>query len=438
MSSLLNILWKKDSLNPHLYVDIFAIKGHEVQSDFQVKPQRSQRNNRLADAVRERGNELFEKKQYFRAMEEYNNSLAYAEIGTPQMGLAFANRSSCHIRLNMPMNAMTDIGLAKATNYPAHLMHKLNERYQKCLNRLVNETFQPAIFTLRNPSLSFKLHEKFDGVADCLKIERNSTYGRHIITKCDLEIGQVVLYERPFAIVPNQSSLAYKNRCAHCFEPFKNLITCEKCSGYWCYSGACTQESEHERVCNIPYSGPKHTFDLVVKMMFKIKQAFPDVDKLINAVESLNKCNYYLADLTDEQQKAFCSVFQMNHNHQKLSDEQLKDLQQASSSVYTNIINIADFKQKFVTEKHRRFLKHLILHLFHVAQHAIDLYDYKQGNNGNDHRFEIFGNGIYPIASYINHSCIPNVHCYASSYDAIVCQVIRKIKKGEQLFRSYL
>lgn len=197
--------------------------------------------------------------------------------------------------------------------------------------------------------------------------------------------------------------------------------------------------SHHKNMCNIPYSGPKHTFDLVYKMIFNIKEAFPDVDKLLNTIESLNKENYYEAKLTDQQQMDFCTIFQMNLNHGKQSDEQLKSLQQSSASVYSRIMEITDFKQKFVTEKHRRYLKHLILHLFHVAQHAVDLYDYRQGSDLYDHhRFDIFANGIYPIGSYINHSCIPNVHCYANEYGDLVCQVIRKIKKGEQIFRSYL
>lgn len=256
MSTLLNILWKKDSLNSNLYVDIFAIKGHEIQSDFQEIPRPSQRNNRLAEVSRERGKEFFRKGQYFEAMEEFNNSLAYAEIGTHEMGLAFANRSSCYVHMNMPLNSMTDIDLAKKANYPTHLMYKLDERYRKCFTRLVNETFQPAIFTLREPSLSFKCHEKFNGAADCLKIERNFAYGRHIITKCNLEIGQIVLLERPYAIVPNQSSSVHKNRCAHCFEMFKNFITCEQCSSYWCEETGCMQESDNKYMCTIPYSGP--------------------------------------------------------------------------------------------------------------------------------------------------------------------------------------
>lgn len=439
MSALLNILWKKDSSKSNLYVDIFAIKGYEIRNGFKETPRRSQRNNRLAEASRERGNEFFKQGQYFNAMDEYNNCLAYAEIGTPEMGLAFANRSSCYMNLNMPLNAMTDIDLAKKSNYPAQRMCKLDERYRKSFNRLINETFQPALFTLRRPRLSFERHEKFDRAADCLKIIRNHAYGRHIITKCDLEVGQVVLCsETPYSLVPNQTTSAHKNRCAHCLQVYKDFITCEQCSGNYCHGEDCLQVSGHKLMCNIPYSGPKHSFDLVMKMIFKIMETFPAVDKLLNTIESLNKRNYYLADLTDEQQKAFCTIFQMNHNHEKQSDEQLKILLQASASVYSHIMNIVDFKRKFATEKHQRFLKHLIFHLFHVAQHAIELYNYKQGNNSDDHRFEIFAHGIYPIGSYINHSCIPNVHCYVDAGGWLFCHVIRKIKKGEQLFRSYL
>lgn len=439
MTALLNILWKKDSSNPKLYVDIFAIKGHEIQNCILNIPKRSQRSNRLAEAARERGKQFFGKGKNFEAMEEFNNCLAFAEVGTHEMGLAFANRSACYVRMNMPMNAMIDIDLAKESNYPAQLMQKLNDRFQKCEIRLMTETFQPAVFTVRDPRLSFKYHEKFDGAADCLKIQRNAVYGRHIITKCDLQIGQVVLVEKPYSIVPNEKSSAYKNRCSFCFEVFKNFITCEQCSDFFCSDAGCIEMSHHKHTCNIPYSGPKHTFVLVLQMILDINEAFPDVNNLLNTIESLRKGNYYSADLTDEQRKAFCSVFQMNHNHEKQSDEQLTSLLQATAYAYTRIMDIC--KQKFKTEEHRRFLKHLVFHLFHVAQHAVDLYDYRQENtidNTQKHTFQMFGNAIYPIGSYINHSCIPNVYCYSTSFSYMVCQVIRPIKAGEQLFRSYL
>lgn len=438
MTALLNILWKKDSSNPNLYVDIFSIKGHEIQKCAQSIPSRPVRSNSLAARSRERGKVLFGKGNYFEAMEEFNNSLAFAEIGTHEMGLAYGNRSSCYVHLNMPMNAMIDIDLAKESNYPPQLMPKLDDRHRKCFLRLTTELFQTAAFIVRDPRLSFKCHEKFDGAADCLKIQRNAEYGRHIITKCDLQIGQVVLCEKPYSIVPNESSMAYKNHCANCLETFKNIITCEQCSGFFCSPEGCLQMSHHKHLCNIPYSGPKHTFDLVLQMVLTINEAYPDVDNLFNAIESLRKGNYYTADLTDEQRKAFCSVFQMNHNHEKQSDDQLNSLLQATACAYLRIMDIVEFKHKFTAEKHRRFLKHLIFHLFHVAKHAVDLYDYRY-NDITEHRsFQMFGNGIYPIGSYINHSCIPNVHCYSTSFGYLVCQVIRPIKKGEQLFRSYL
>ncbi|XP_031618573.1 uncharacterized protein LOC116337814 [Contarinia nasturtii] len=240
MSALLNILWKKDSSNPSLYVDIFAIKGHEiVLKNHHYTVLQSQRDNNQAKWHRERGKVFYTKRKYFEAIEEYNMCLAFAEIGTEEMGLALANRSSCYMRLNMPLNCLTDINLAKQSNYPAHLMPKLNARYNSNCFRLINERFQPAIFTIREPLWSFKLHEKFSGVADCLKIERNFVYGRHVITKCDLEIGQIVLREKPFSIVPNHSYEGRKNRCAHCLEKFKNFITCEKCSNNFCSGEEC-------------------------------------------------------------------------------------------------------------------------------------------------------------------------------------------------------
>lgn len=174
-------------------------------------------------------------------------------------------------------------------------------------------------------------------------------------------------------------------------------------------------------------------------MFFNINKDFPDVDRLMNTVDAL--LNDKKPDgLTNTAQRYFCSLFQLIHNHEKLSDYQLLRLRAATSVAIIVIMRFPEFKRRLVSMKHRRFLQHLILHLFHVAEHAVELYEFSFENDTDcmtNFSQRHFARGMYPFACYINHSCVPNVYYYNVD-DRLICKVIRTIKKGEQIFRSYV
>lgn len=71
-----------------------------------------------------------------------------------------------------------------------------------------DEQFNATIFRSREPTLSFNEHKKIPGVGECLQIHKNIEFGRHIITTCDLQIGQTILVEEPYAIVPGNKDLS--------------------------------------------------------------------------------------------------------------------------------------------------------------------------------------------------------------------------------------
>ncbi|TEB20644.1 hypothetical protein C9890_0036 [Perkinsus sp. BL_2016] len=55
----------------------------------------------------------------------------------------------------------------------------------------------------------------------------------------------------------------------------------------------------------------------------------------------------------------------------------------------------------------------------------------------NDHLRFLTGTGLYPVASFFNHSCSPNVS-HMSFGDVTIFRVNRNISKGEELFISYI
>lgn len=446
-----DILWKKSKTkNSHQYMDLFKIKHHEIPLtpiEHEVKCGRfssllTQKNNQEAQFFREAGKKWFAQGKYALAMKEFNNCLRLAENETEEVGLAYANRSSCFFHMNMLEECMIDLKLAKRSRYPADLMTKLETRMSECTALTKDKTFKSNRFNIREPTLSFGEHEKFAGVADCLEIRRDEGYGCDVIATHELEIGQTILVEKPYSIV---STTKYKHlgrdRCTYCFREFRNFIACTNCTGSrYCYEG-CMEESFHNLSCNLPTNHrktPSDQYNLVQEILLKTNDAFPDVDMLMQTMDLLLQ-REEPTRLTNAIQRDFCLFFQLTHNHDKRSQKDIQKLRMVAASIFSTFMELPEFNLKFTKMKHARFLQHLILHLLHIAVHAIDLYQYFHEEDSTSMvscTSQQYASAIYPFGCNINHSCVPNICCFTID-DRLICKVIRPIKRGEQIYRSY-
>lgn len=441
-----NILWKKEQQrNTDLYVDIFAIRNDEIFTNgtddlinlaFSIAESESENDKKIADWARESGKQHFRDGNYIDAMNKFNCTLSFAKKETADMGFAYGNRSACFFEMNMFDECLRDIEMAKKSNYPRNQLNKLELRAAKCRKFMNDTDFMLTLPKIREPKLSFNDHAKFAGVADCLKLQENVEYGRQVITTCDLKIGQTILMEKPYAIIPKRSNF----RCINCFKACMNFIPCENCDSARFCDTDCMEQSLHEYECNRPAClSRKETFDLVLNVFFKINETFSSVDGLMETVDLLlNRQDP--SGFEDADRKAFGWIFQLAHNHEKQTKEHLRRLRSATSVAITTLNRNPILKRKFAALKHRRFLQHLLLHLFHVAEHSIDLLQYQQEDNNEmamKSTLEEYATGMYPFACYFNHSCIPNV-CIYSVDDRMIGKVIRPIKRGEQVFRSYM
>ncbi|XP_031623121.1 SET and MYND domain-containing protein 4-like [Contarinia nasturtii] len=441
-----SILWKKcTSEKSDIYIDLFKMKHHVIHlSPIESRLEKAEsamplKDNRVAKEYREEGKELFAQKKYPNAMKKFNKSLKLAENETEEVGIAYANRSSCFFHMNMLAECMVDLKLARKSNYPDHLIPKLEKRISQCSTLMNNRRSKVHQFDVREPTLSFGEHKKFAGVAECLEIYSDIEYGRHVITNRDLEIGQTILVERPYSIIPTKYIGIGHDRCVHCFKELRNFVACENCiSSRFCYDG-CMDMSNHSLSCNLPI--PKtnsESCQLVLEILFKTNEAFPDIDVLTKTVESLLKGKEPIG-LTNAIHRDFCSIFQLTTNHDKRSADQIQKLRNTSAFIFSTLMQIPDFNLKFTKMKHARFLQHLILHFLHISEHAIDLYQYVQ----RDEKAKLmtctkkhYASGMYPFGCAMNHSCVPNISWFGIN-DRLVCKVIRPIKRGAQIFRSY-
>lgn len=218
-------LWKKETDGAEsVYVNIFENVCDNYSSllnQIQSLNLSTIKDDKSSTDYRNKGNAQFAKSKFVEAMELYNKSLCYAKVSSENVSLAYANRSSCFLNLGMYEKCLVDIEMAIKANYPEHLMPKLEKRRSDCLKK-TGKKVESNDFVAK---LSFPADENFPGMANALKIESNLQFGRHVVAKCDIEVGKTVLIDEPFVSVA-----ADFIECASCLKKFMNLIPCDRCN----------------------------------------------------------------------------------------------------------------------------------------------------------------------------------------------------------------
>lgn len=452
------MLWSKEDTANGPYIDILVQSNDDQFStvensdrneaddrDFQKRSKRfDHKFEKYAEECRDEGKKCYARKDFIKAMQEFNRSLMFARSGSQEISLALANRSACFYHLNMPDECLRDIELAKASNYPADLQAKLDDRVLKC-QQLKKQNVKPELCVIRKPALSFWEHERYAGVAGCLEIQQNKDKsGFDIRTLCDLDIGQTVFVEQPFSIVPTKFSIQNRDRCFRCFSQLKSFITCTDClKGFYC-NNDCMESAHHRIDCSVDVvthdQNESIGIELVVKTILNATAAFADANKLMKIVDVLLRDDELPDDLTPTQRN-FCFLFKLpNVMHGKYSDEQLAELRRKSASAHRIVASFPNIKLKYSSIEQRRFIQHLIFHLLCIVGHAISLNETIRSDSKPflaAYSLEHYASAFYPVGCHIKHSCIPNVTWF-SDRNRLVCTVIQPIKKGEQLLRSYL
>lgn len=449
-----NPLWLKES---GCYVDIFSSEFHgndieaiksEIDGLLNDPPRKDDEKSVQFRSV---GNQFFSQAKYHLALEKYNQSLCYANNDTNAMAFAYSNRSSCYLKLKLFKECLNDIELVKQFTFPSSLMHKLDSRQAQCFDALNGNVAGSTRIDNQNATLSFGEHAKYGGVADCLELQQNSEWGRHIITTRDLNINETIMVEKPFSFVGHECSDSIRySRCSHCYKALMNFIPCKECV----YSMFCNKEcleaankGRHRFECQLTKVEStdcecnEKEFQLVLDMMWKINLAFETVEELISFIESVISGDSIDASITarfDVALKRLAMILQLKTNKEKQNSGDVQRLIGNTLKNYFVVMKLPEFQDKFLSVEHARFLQHLILHLVHIAKQSILFSDLSVDVNiFREAELRDYGIGVYPIGSILNHSCVPNVYCYSVD-DRLICKIIRPIKNGEQLFRSYL
>lgn len=220
-----------------------------------------EKNNAESVKYRKLGNEAYstssiDPETLEEALSYYTQSIALAESNSEEIALGFANRSAALLNLNRPMESLRDIERALQLNYPEKLKPKLYHRRAVCFAKLADASYIQSKFwldkvpsdspnidkmekllkehpsqksTILNeeevvPELSSS-HKDFPCASDAIDVACSREFGRHIVATRDIEIGEVLLVEKPYSRYLD--SIDCYHHCSNCLRCLWDGVPCD-------------------------------------------------------------------------------------------------------------------------------------------------------------------------------------------------------------------
>lgn len=441
-----------------------------------------QKNNQKSKLLRIQGNELFRKKEELsNALECYNKAVCWAEPGSEDMAIGFANRSAIYFHWKLYDVCIENINLAVGAGCPGILLPKLERRREICLFKMQNDNevelpvigdltlhFQSKVVNDRDsfyqkkysfdieqkrkePQLSVTANPQIPFVANCLKMQTSAEKGRHVVTNEDLKPGQIISIEKPYT---NALTKDHRYRkCANCFkENFLSLIPCSSCTCTMFCSRQCLAESEngfHMYECPVVdlLWTQFEEYALTLRMVYKAFTTFGSIEELIDIRKKANKnanaTNAFSFDHTNDdvsEKVRYEWMHNLQTNEQFRMEYELMDRCCKVAILYHHLIEKTRFGEILRTERERDTLMAVILQ--HTQVSSINCFNCFQYDDVHHYAFtelkplDVFSRGIYPLSSLFNHSCAPNTATIASG-TKLVTYVTRPIKSKEEVTTCY-
>lgn len=399
------MLWEKEIDNNGVYVNLLRNIEFPSKSFYMHR----RKNNAISVQLRLVGNSKYVQGDFEGALIKYNESACMAEKNSEHLGLAYANRSQCFLKLELYERCLIDIDIAKESDYPVHLIPKLDSRKEECL-RLQSRTIEKANVELKEMIGPFQ-------------IETDNKFGRLARATRDIAIGETILTEKTYIRTVNSDE---NNDCTNCGAKLMNFIPCENCADAMFCSAACTENNFHKSECDmmIGTTENKEYLGFIIRSIVIGINNFTNIIDLMEFVENTRSGG---ATLSFDPQSSISKY----HFFLKLmmlpSPFRVSGLLKDAYFVFHAIISSSQYKDKFGTTTEKRFLMHLIIH--HGIVLRMNAFEYE------DDQEEV--HELCLQTSLFNHSCLPNI-AKLSKRNLSVCKSILRINKGDQLFITYL
>uniref|UniRef100_A0A8D8AYG2 SET and MYND domain-containing protein 4 n=1 Tax=Culex pipiens TaxID=7175 RepID=A0A8D8AYG2_CULPI len=390
------------------------------------------KSNELADQHRRYANCEYAEKRFSAALILYNQSICFAERGSEQLGLGYANRSAVYYEQEEYEFALYNIELAREHNYPEDMMPKLLTREVNC-NKMIDEGHSKGTVPIPVVQMNVEVNPKIPFLAKGVAMEMYGEMGRGLIAERDFTTGDVILDEKVDLCFV--SCLRIYLNCGHCGSEFRrSLIPCPGCVTFMYCSEKCREQDlrmTHRFECSVAsklFSMKSSAMMIMARLFFYGLTAFEDnVDKMME---------YCLANAgtgSDPFELDFVhlnplDIFKVLHQSKPRIDLSIDHNLKVDAAAYHLIFMENPAVQAiFRTEAQRNFMLRCLVFHGHVASTlALKQNDEPNGLTAN----------FSPLATLCNHSSDPNAITIIDS-GSIKLVVLRPIEKDQQILTTY-
>lgn len=286
------------------------------------------------------------------------------------------------------------------------------ENWQSSADRHEHTQSDAAAQSIEDSDEDFPLFSKF------LSLQESPLYGTHVIAKKDIGAGKIIYVSSPFATVECVESIG--SNCFECGKPQNKDFDCHHCINICFCSRKCSKSINHKLMCDSNFHrGDCYIVRLAVKI---IKFAFSLLkDEVVQFTQAvlLGQKDYTACE------QPFLAYGELLMLKGYTHSDHLTLVQRAVKCLMK--INLPSIKN---TPKH--ILSTMASR--HIATIKINSFSEEFPIcQGKVSRVSLHG-----LISRINHSCMPNVEHYFDDNNFIRCETKRPIKKGDQIFISYL
>lgn len=403
-----------------------------------------------AEGVFNKAMQYLEVGKYNEALIRLNESLCFAPNDSKLLGQIYAYRAKIYFNMHLLEACMENVNWAIEYGGANEANLELDKIRIKCINALMNGTKmkQPDEYQVSDSILTYPAHDNIPFIAECIELNMNKVYGRHLITNRDLKPGDVIMVEKPFAPVIDPNA-AYQ-KCHNCLSfHFYNLIPCPECVGAMFCSRQCYQTSvkrSHTHECLIMEKLQKWFNDeslVGLKLILLAIHAFPDLNELNVLSKAVNSSleNQFTFDFkrVDEHTifKTICSLTTIENDR---NTEDLFKKSQIAAVMYELLMQ--DKQLRTTIGGHESLIKELLYQFLQTTTiNTFPMWSEKEmiPKGSPDAIISNFGIASYPLSSFLSHSCAPNVRKAraGNNHEIMLIFVIRPIKAGDKICDCY-
>jgi len=303
------------------------------------------------------------------------------------------------------------------------------------------------------PKLTKGCNKKMPDMSSLVKVEHDNKVGRHVVAGKAIKAGDTLAIEEPFAAVLYPDKLG--SNCDNCFAKLRAAIPCPNCAGVGYCCVACRDQawnSFHKYECQFQDLIVGLGSSALVRLAYRIiaSQSLKffnnikhhlNVDEKRSEIEAL-ALHYSIPGVSKSTYLSYLRLFNLvGLDSMRWEEDQFN--RALMSVCLLKILKAAHYfpnksdEDTFTSDE--VFIGSLMMRHMNVLQfNAHEIYEFFRGDRGRMKPFKnnLVGVGVYPQASYFNHSCHPVTTRYNIG-KKLVLKSLTPIAPGQEVSENY-